>query len=97
VEIGAEATVDERERWAEALAHLYADLGRELKTVWANGSGLKPQDASESHGEAIAAPEPTQTPEHFCQEHQTPFKQYHRGENVWWSHKRPDGKWCREK
>ena len=33
VEIDAEASVDGRERWSEALAHLYADLGRELKTL----------------------------------------------------------------
>ena len=32
-EIGAEATVDERERWSEALAHLYAELGQQLKTL----------------------------------------------------------------
>ena len=101
IEIGAEATVDERERWAEALAHLYADLGRELKTLWANGNGHKgpepAQDRPESHRESIAVGAPTQTPEHFCQDHQMPFKQYHRGENVWYSHKTGDGKWCREK
>ena len=109
VEIGAEATVDERERWAEALAHLYADLGQELKTLWsANGNGHKlqesPQDGAE--GNVVAPqpvehskgqPEPVQQPEHFCQVHQTEHKRYSRGNSVWYAHKTPDGKWCREK
>ena len=69
--------------------------------LWANGTGHKAQDSaqegSESHGEAIAIAEPKTTPEHFCLEHQTPFKQYHRGDNAWYSHKTANGKWCREK
>ena len=40
---------------------------------------------------------PSDPPEHYCQEHQTPFKQYKRGDNVWWSHKTADGNWCLEK
>ena len=61
VEIGAEATVDERERWSEALAHLYVDLGRELKTLWANGNGQKPHPSPEGLQDApvstVAAPQ----------------------------------------
>ena len=63
--------------------------------------GPQAQDGTEEPTEAASEPEPpqvpTQPPAHFCQEHQTPFKQYHRGDNVWYSHKTPDGKWCREK
>ena len=33
----------------------------------------------------------------YCQEHQTPFKRYSPGENVWYSHRMADGKWYREK
>ena len=40
---------------------------------------------------------PSDTPEHYCQEHSAPFKRHTRGENVWWSRKPADGKWCREK
>ena len=42
VEIGGEATVGEREQWAEALAHLYAHIGREFKpyTLSANAHHL---------------------------------------------------------
>jgi len=43
VEIGAEATVDQRERWDTALATLYADLGGQLKALWANGTGARPR------------------------------------------------------
>jgi hypothetical protein len=97
IELSAEATLDGKETWTEAQANLYQQLGCQLKALWTNGTGHKPQDAPESQGEAIIVAEPTQTPEHFCQEHQTPFKQYHRGDSVWWSHKKADGKWCREK
>jgi hypothetical protein len=101
VEIGAEATVDQRERWDTALASLYADLGQQLKALWANGNGRKAQEAPEKPTDAPSEPEPTQAspppPEHYCQEHQTPFKQYSRGDSIWYSHKTKDGKWCREK
>ena len=54
IEIGAEATVDEKERWSEALAHLYADLGRELKTLWAaNGNGHKLQESPQVGAEGV--------------------------------------------
>ena len=92
VELGAEATVGEREQWADAQAELYRQLGQQLKTLWAN---------PEEPVGAASDPEPTEVPnkppDHYCHEHQTPYKRYSRGENVWWSHKTPDGKWCREK
>jgi hypothetical protein len=50
----------------------------------------QPQTSSygpESPVEPAPAPEPTETPAHYCQEHQTTFKQHSRGENVWWSRK----------
>ena len=97
VEIGAEASVDDCEGWSQALAHLYGDLGQQLKTLWANGTGQNAQTRAEEPTEAASEPEPpqqvpTQPPAHFCQEHQTPFKQYHRGDNVWNSHKTGPGK-----
>jgi hypothetical protein len=96
VEVGAEAAVDATETWQTAQARLYAELGQQLKSLWANGNGKHGQGATESHVEAVPAPEPNETPAHVCQEHQTAFKQHSRGENVWWSHKTGDGKWCRE-
>ena len=42
-EVGAEATVEDNETWTEAQAHLYAELGCQLKALWANGAGHKAQ------------------------------------------------------
>jgi hypothetical protein len=38
-----------------------------------------------------------ETPTHYRQAHQTPFKRYSRGGSVWYSHKTAGGKWCKEK
>jgi len=92
IEIGAEATVDEEERWSEALAHLYADLGRELKTLWSYGNGHKAQESSQdSPPSTVAAPQSVER-----SNGQTELKQYTRANNVWWSHKTAAGKWIRE-
>jgi hypothetical protein len=101
VELGAEATIDGKEGWKDAQASLYADLGQQLKTLWANGNGRKATEAPEYPTEAPSQPEPTQTPplppEHYCQQHQTEYRRYERDGRVWYSHKTGDGKWCREK
>ena len=70
----------------------------------ANGNGHKPREAPQDGAESsVAAPKPLEHPnvqpellEHFCPEHQVEFKGYTRGNNAWWSHKNPDGKWCLE-
>ena len=103
IELGAEASVDGKESWTEAQASLYQQLGRQLKVLWANGNGKAtglPQDGAES---TLEAPQPAEQPiqpngsNHHCQQHGVLFKQYHRGNNSWYAHKAPDGKWCREK
>ena len=98
VEIGAEATVDERERWATALSQLYTELGRELKALWANGNGKPPESPQDGAESTVAAPQPAIQPNgsnHHCQQHGVPFREYSRGNSRWWAHK--DGaKWCRE-
>ena len=53
VEIGAEASVGDRDGWSQALAHLYGDLGQQLKTLWANGRSEKGQEATNSPDEAL--------------------------------------------
>ena len=101
VEIGAEASVDDREGWSQALAHLYGDLGQQLKGLWANGNGQKGQEATVSPREPLSGSTATRTtlvapPEHHCQDHQVEFKRYSRGNQAWYAHRLPDGKWCRE-
>ena len=44
----------------------------------------------------LSEDEPTEMAAHYCKEHNMAFKRYSRGENVWYSHKKADGKWCRE-
>ncbi len=102
VEIGAEASVDDREAWSQALAHLYGDLGQQLKTLWSNGKSQEGQEATVSPREPLIGPTATRTtpagpPEHYCQDHQVEFKRYSRGNQIWYAHRLPDGKWCREK
>ena len=102
VEIGAEASVDAREGWSQALAHLYGDLGQQLKTLWANGNGQKGQEAAISPnepqiGQTATLTTPAAPREHYCQDHQVEFKRYSRGNQVWYAHRLPDGKWCRER
>jgi hypothetical protein len=53
--------------------------------------------ATPANTEAPSEPEPPQTPAHYCQAHQTAFKRYERDGRVWYSHKAPDGKWCKGK
>ena len=87
VEVGAEATVDEQEGWQDAQARLYAELSTQLKELWAG--------ACKSEG---VAPSPTlAAQEHWCQEHNRAFTS-RTGKNgsEWYSHKAPDGSWCRE-
>ena len=100
VELGAEATVDPNDTWQAAQHQLYGELSQQLQKMWANGKTA--QNGAESHVEAsqdaeLPEPPPETPAADFCQEHQMPFKRYSLEENVWWSHKSADGKWCKEK
>lgn len=96
VELSAEATVLGDEDWQSAQIELYQDLGKQVKILWLQGQ--KPSEGSERLLQAPVDSNPSETPvaEHFCQEHQTAFKKYHRGDNTWYSHKAGTGKWCKE-
>lgn len=100
IELGAEATVEVKDNWQTAQHQLYGELSQQLKTLWSNGTGNTAQSGPDSHGEPSQVPEPTPTPvqppEHLCQEHQTEYKRHERQGKVWYSHKGPDGKWCKE-
>ena len=99
IELGAEASVSDREHWKQAQSELYYELGDQLRTLWHNGTGaaLNGTGGAENHVEPPAATEPTQTPqEHWCDEHQAEFKRRQKSGTVWYSHKLPDGSWCSE-
>jgi len=94
IELGAEGSVDARETWQGAQAYLYAELGKQLKELWAANGTL---NVPESHREASNGTEPTTAIQaHFCPEHQAQYQLHRKGESTWYSHKAPDGEWCRE-
>ena len=86
VEVGAEGTVDGQEGWQQAQARLYAELSAQLKELWSSGRA--------PDGEAILL---QATEEHWCREHDTAFtRRTGKNGSAWFSHKAPDGSWCRE-
>ena len=101
IEIGAEASVDERERWGAALSQLYSELGSELKRLWAANGHKAPETTGNGTEGHVEPPQPVEQPIqpndsiHHCNQHGVPFREYTRGNNRWWAHK--DGaNWCRE-
>ena len=99
VELSAEAALDGNEAWTGAQASLYEELGQQLKALW--GNGQRAAEAPTMNAEASYQPEPPPAPAHYCQEHQTEYKRFEKatakGVQVWYSHKGPDGEWCKEK
>ena len=90
IEIGAEDSLDPREDWQTAQTALYQQLGQQMTLLWNNGSSKPTQEPSTSET-------PAPKHDHWCEEHQTEFKQFSKEGEVWYSHKAPEGKWCREK
>ncbi len=101
VELGAEGSVDAKETWQGALSYLYAELGKEPRTLWPSNGSKPAVPAAESHAQASKLPEPTQSPavppEHWCSSHQVAYAEHKKGNQTWYSHKAPDGSWCYEK
>lgn len=98
VELGAEAVIASlTESWQEAQAQLYADLSQQLKALWGNGNGHHAPNGTVAAAEAQVEPESAQTPEHWCSDHGKSFRRFEKEGKVWYSHKGPDGHWCREK
>ncbi len=103
IELGAEASISDREFWKQAQSELYYQLGDQLRQLWhyGNGAALNGHDGTESPVEPLPETAPVSgsgsPPEHWCPEHQTAFiKRNGNGGESWWSHKAPDGSWCRE-
>ncbi len=103
IELGAEASVSDREHWKQAQSELYYQLGDQLRQLWHNGTGA----ALNGAGGADKAIQPPAEPapvsgsetrlEHWCATHEMAHTQKNgKGGESWYSHKAPDGSWCRE-
>ncbi len=53
IELGAEATISDREHWKQAQSELYYQLGDQLRTLWSNGS-------NNGSASALSGPEPAE-------------------------------------
>ena len=103
IELGAEASVGDREHWKQAQSELYHQLGDQLRSLWAGNrstnvasTAVNGQNSAETATEPSPAPEPTQSTRlHWCQAHDTEFKRRTKNGTVWYSHR--EGKsWCNE-
>ena len=98
IELGAEATISDREHWKQVQSELYYQLGDQLRQLWHNGTGAALNGASgaEISVERPAATVPTQEPrEHWCYPHNLEWKRRTKNGVVWYSHRQGSG-WCNE-
>jgi hypothetical protein len=92
VELAAEGTIAPDEDYHQAQVSLYHALGETMKYVFSgNGSG-KPQNGLEQTAPPSVEP---QRPDHYCHQHNMPFKRYEKDGKSWWSHRQRNS-WCRE-
>jgi hypothetical protein len=96
IELGAEATLDSEEDWHLAQQGLYSSLTAQLRTLWGR-NGVTEHSPAVQPAEEEKTYIPITTQEHFCSVHQTEFRKYEKGGQIWYSHKGPDGAWCRER
>ncbi len=100
LELAAEAEVTIMDDWTVCQAELYSQLSQQLRQLW-HGTALNSQNGAESPVEPPAEPAPVSgsetRSEHWCEEHRAAFTQKNgKDGSSWWSHKAPDGSWCRE-
>ena len=88
IELGAEASVSDREFWKQAQSELYYQLRDQLRTLWPNGSNNGTTAISNGQGgaESRAVPDPPQTPrQHWCQTHNAEFKRRQKDGVLWYA------------
>ena len=96
LELSVEAALEGQDTWTEAQATLYDELGQQLKVLWdKNGRSPEPTErpleAPHSHANDNGVSQ------HYCDEHGAEFRRYGKSGRVWYSHKGPGDKWCKEK
>jgi hypothetical protein len=64
LELGAEASINEREDWQQAQATLYGQLAQQFKTLWAQ-NGSASMNAPEGHQVPVQASNPYSRPEEW--------------------------------
>lgn len=84
VELGAEASIGQKDNWKQAQSELYYQLGDQLGTLWPGNT----KTASEPNGNH---PNRAQ----WCQLHQREFKRRSKEGTVWYSHRQGKA-WCNE-
>ena len=89
IELGAEASVSDREFWKQAQSELYYQLTDQLRQLWNNGNGAALNGAGVAEtAKPPTASEPTQTPrEHWCSAHYMDWKRRSKDGVVWYSHR----------
>lgn len=95
IELGAEASVSDREIWKQAQSELYYQLSHQLRTLWSNnGSSAALNGAGGAEG-AVDKPVAPEPPQNWCVAHDVEFKRRTKAGVVWYSHRQGKG-WCNE-
>ena len=84
VELGAEASIGQRDNWKQAQSELYYQLGDQLRSLW-SGNTKSAGDTNGKHPDRA----------HWCEQHQQEFKQRSKNGVAWYSHRAGKG-WCNE-
>jgi hypothetical protein len=99
VELSVEGDLSNNEPWKEVQASLYKELGEQMRYVFASNKGVTCNAPTGTNGKSHAEIPPAQattTREHWCATHQAEFQRFTKGNQTWYSHRGPDGTWCKE-
>ena len=105
IELGAEASLDFMDAdWQSAQRELYDELTLQLRQLWNCGKAVainSAETAIEAPFEEAPVPNSPEVEktaaDHWCAAHGAAYtRKTGKGGASWYSHKAPDGSWCRE-
>jgi hypothetical protein len=102
LEIGVEASINEREDWQKTQAHLYSDLAKQFKALWSANGVTTHQEGHQTDAQpssALSSPDDSsqRTDTHYCQDHGVPFKARNGQYGEFYSHQiKGTRQWCNE-